>query len=569
MNKVPGMTKNHHPLQTMKPLFAALLVAFPALAATETTQPLTPDAGTILQQIQQVTPPAPLPIGTRLTIEKGSTAKLPDSAPFLVKTLQISGNTLFDTPTLHALVADAEGKSITLSQLGELAARITNHYQSRSYPLARAIIPAQTIADGIVRIELIEARYGQVSLDNRSQVNDPLLQSKLFPLQSGQIIGQTGLDRSLLLLSDIPGVLVAATLKPGKAVGTSDLLVTTTPAPAVTGNVVLDNHGNRHTGRTRIVGTVNFISPLKHGDVLSVNGHRSESGMNYGRISYESLLNGQGTRLGGSYAVLHYVLVEALSALKAHGTAVVGSLWAKHPLVRSQDVNVYGKIQYDGKQLKDRVDITGIRIDRHLDNLTLSLAGDVRLLRGINYWNLGWTSGRVGFDDGAAQLADTATARTQGRFSKWNASLVRLQNLNPKNELYLALSGQWADGNLDSAEKITMGGPNMVRAYESGAVSGDSGYLATAELRHDLDFTWDGRWQAVAFVDKAHVTVNKNTWGKGENSATLSGAGIGLNWEGSNQWRAKTMVATQLGSTPTLVESNASTSAWVQISKGF
>lgn len=443
--------------RVMKPLLAALLVAFPALAAAQTAQPVAPGAGAILQQIQPATPPSPSPSGTGLTIERGDGAKLPPGAPFLVKTLQITGNTLFDTPTLHALVADAEGKSLTLSQLGELAARITGYYQSRGYPLARAIIPAQTIAAGIVRIEVIEARYGQISLDNRSRVNNSLLQATLSPLQSGQVIGQTGLDRTLLLLSDIPGVLVAATLKPGQAVGTSDLLVNTTPGPAVTGNVVLDNYGNRYTGRARIGGTVNVINPLQHGDVLSVTGLSSGSGLNYGRITYESLLNGQGTRIGGSYAALRYELGEPLAALKANGSARVGSLWAKHPLVRSRDANLYGQIQYDGKQLKDRIDTSGIRTDRHLDNWTLSLAGDALLLGGINSWNLGWTSGRVGFDDSAAQMADAATARTQGGFSKLNANLARLQSLSPKNALYLAFSGQWANTNLDSAEKMSAG----------------------------------------------------------------------------------------------------------------
>jgi len=148
-------------------------------------------------------------------------------------------------------------------------------------------------------------------------------------------------------------------------------------------------------------------------------------------------------------------------------------------------------------------------------------------------------------------------------------NLARLQNLSAKNALYFALSGQWANSNLDAAEKMIVGGPSTVRAYDVGALSGDTGYLATAELRRDLGTAWSGRWQAVAFVDTAHITVNKDTWVAGKNSATLSGAGIGLNWAGTNQWRAKAMVATQLGSTPTLVESNTSTRTWVEISKGF
>lgn len=565
------MKFSSNPPRTMKPLLAALLAAFFPLAA-QAADPVPPGAGSILQQVQPVTPPTPSSTGTGLTIEREGGAKLPPGVPFLVKALRISGNTLFDTPTLHALVADAEGKSLPLSQLNELATRITGYYHSRGYPLARAIIPAQVIRDGIVNIEIIEARYGRISLDNRSRVNDPLLQDTLAPLQSGQVIGQTELDHALLLLSDVPGVVVAATLKPGDTVGTSDLLVNTTPGPAVSGNVVLDNYGNRYTGRARIGGTVNFINPLHHGDVLSVSGLSSGSRLNYGRIAYESLLNGPGTRLGGAYSALDYILGGSLASLNAHGTAQVGSLWAKHPLVRRRDVNLYGQIQYDRLQLRDRIDASAIQTDRSLANWTVSLAGDARdaLLSGaVSAWNVGWTAGRVGFDNPAAQLADAATAKTQGSFSKWNANLARLQSLSPKSGLYLAVSGQWANGNLDPSQKMTAGGPYTVRAYDMGAVSGDTGYLGTIEFRHELGTAWNGQWQAVVFADSAHVTVNKNVFATGTNSATLSGAGVGLNWAGPDRWSARAYIATPVGSIPVQVAGTASTRAWVQISRGF
>jgi hemolysin activation/secretion protein len=68
------------------------------------------------------------------------------------------------------------------------------------------MIPAQSIHDAIVEIEVIEARYAQIKLDNHSRVNDPLLQATLAPLRSRQAIAGAPLDHGLLLLSDIPGV---------------------------------------------------------------------------------------------------------------------------------------------------------------------------------------------------------------------------------------------------------------------------------------------------------------------------------------------------------------------------
>jgi hemolysin activation/secretion protein len=557
-------------LQIAVTLASTLAVLFLPLAV-QAAEPVVPGAGSILQQTQPVMPPAPSATGTGLAIEQPGRVTLPPSAPFLVKAIQLSGNTAFDTPTLHTLVAEAEGKSLTLAQLGEIAARITDYYHGHGYLLARAIIPPQTIQAGLLRIEIIEARYGRIELENRSRVGDSLLQATLAPLQSGQVVDKAPLDHALLLLSDIPGAAVIATLKPGETAGTSDLQVVTASTPPVTGDMALDNDGNRYTGRARLGGTVSLIEPAHRGDVLSLSGLTSGD-MNYGSLGYEALLNGEGTRLGGSYSALHYILGDTLAPLDGHGSAEVESLWVKHPFVRTAHVNLYGQIQYDHKQLDDAIGASDLHTDRHLDDGTVSLAGDLRdtlLSGGINTWSLGWTSGRVGFDDASAQRADAATANTRGRFSLWNANFSRLQYLSPSNDLYVTISGQWSNANLDPVEKMIAGGAYTVRAYDMGALSGDTGIRASAELRHELGMLWRGRLQMVAFADTEHVRINHTIWAAGPDGATLSGAGLGFNWSWPARWNAKAYVAAPLGPTPMLIGTNNSARVWLALTKGW
>ena len=553
-------------IQTIKTMLPMLAFLYPL--AAQAAVPAIPDAGSILQEVQPAKPTAPSSNGTGLTIEPQKGGKLPTGVSFKVDTIQLSGNTRFDTKTLHALVVDAEGQTLTLVHLDELASRITNYYRSHGFPLARAIIPAQTIQSGTVRIEILEASFGKIHLHNQSRVSDSLLEDTLSSLQSGQIIEQAEMDHALLLLSDIPGIVINSTLKPGDAVGTSDLLVAGRPSSALMANVVLDGYGNRYTGKVRAGATLNLSNPLHYGNLLSINGLSSGSGMNYGRISYESLLSGRGTRLGGAYSNLRYILGGSLVSLLGHGSAEAASLWAKHPLIRSRNINIYAQLQYDQNQLRDHIDIGGLKTDRHLESFAMSISGDARDVLpwgGINTWNLSLVSGRVGFDNRAAQLGDTASAGTQGGFTKWNLNVSHLQSLSQKNMLYFTMSAQGTSTNLDSSEKMALGGPNTVSAYDTGAISGDTGYQGTAEFKHNLD----PHWQAVFFVDSAHLTVNKKIWAAGANSATLSGVGLGLNWTGSNQWSAKASIASPLGSTPQLVANVATTRAWMEISKRF
>ncbi len=492
--------------------------------------------------------------------------------PFHVTRIEISGNTRIETSILQALVASAEGRSVTLPELVALAGRITDYYRAHGYPLARAIIPAQTMREGVVHIEVIEARYGKVGVNNQSGVRTGLLESTLADLKSGTVVSQAELDRSLLLLSDIPGLQVNAALRPGGEVGSSDLQVDTKSSAPVIGNVTVDNSGDRYTGRARIGANVDALELLHQGDVLGLGVLSSGGNMNYGRLSYDALLNGEGTRVGVGYSALHYRLGGDLSDLDGHGTAQDGSVFVKQPLIRGRDLNLYAQVQYDHLKLNDDIDVSDIETRRHLDDVTASLTGDVRdsLLAGaVNTWAASGTYGRVGFDNTPAEAADAAAADTRGRFSKWNLSLARLQGLGANDALYVEAGGQWTTGNLDPSQQLVLGGPTSVRAYDVSAISGDTGWQATVELRHTYPVRWYGQWQTIAFVEDAHLTINKTVFATGPNTASLTGAGVGLNWAGPDQWTVGVTVAAPFGSRPELLGSTSSVRAWAQVSKGF
>lgn len=559
--------------RVINPLALAILTALSPAGVTLAQQaPVIPDSGTILQQLKPAKPPTPASSVTGLTIEQPNGTPIPPGEAFAVKRLEIQGNTRFSAATLHSLVADAEGKSLNLSEITAVADRITDYYLGHHYPLARAILPAQTIKDGVVVIQVLEARYGKVTLHNQSRVTSSLLQSTLSPLKADEVIEQTEMDHVLLLMSDVPKIEVHALLKPGEAVGTSDLDITTVPGPRWSGIASVDDYGNKYTGRTRGGATVSLMDPFDHGDYLSLAGLSSGQDLNYGRLSYESTVNGLGTRLGGAYSGLHYELGDGLQSLEGHGTAEVGSLWAKHPLVRSQNADLYLQIQYDRLTLHDDLDASAISTDRHLDNGSASLTGDTRdalLAGGVSTANLTITYGRVGFNNGTSEMEDAATAKTQGAFSKWNLNLARQQQFTAADGVYLSFAAQWTRDNLDSSQKMIAGGPYTVRGYDLGVLSGDTGEIGTVEFQHTLGVAWGGNWQAAAFFDSEHILVNKNPWVAGTNSATLNGAGLGLNWSGPQQWSAKLQVAERVGGVPSLIQDPSSVRLWAEINRAF
>ncbi len=552
-----------------QPLLAVCLLSpLAALAAGEV-----PNAGSLLQQVQPSLPPTPSRNDTGLVLPAPTSGEVPATRAFEVKRIEIFGNTLFVTDTLHALVANAEGRSMTLAEVNAVVDRITAFYRARGYALSRAVVPAQRLQDGVLRVEVIEARYGEVRVDNRSEVSSTLVQDMLSGLQSGQVVAQDELERVLLLLADVPGVVPQSALGAGQKVGETDVELTLQPGQQVQGNVGLDGYGNRYTGRARVqTGLQVNNALLGYGDVASLNVMTTGHGMDYARLGYESLLNGAGTSAGAAYSNVRYKLGGDLARLASHGSADVSSVWLRHPLVRGRDSNVYARVQYDRKALRDHVDSGPVYTDRDLDNWGLGLSGDVRdelLGGGANAWSLNWMQGRVDFANADALKADQASAGTQGVFHKTTLNVSRLQNVGPKTSLYFAWAAQWASGNLDASEKMSAGGPVSVRAYDTGAVSGDAGQFATLELRQALCRVANGELQGRVFVDAARVRVNQSPWKAGENHVDLNGTGAGLDWNGPERWQARLAVATRTGGKPTLVADTAKTRVWVEATKAF
>lgn len=553
-------------------LALALSLALSSHALYAQTRGVTPptNSGQILQQVQ---PPTQVPSSNlNLQMQTPNKPRSTSTASFYVRRIDITGNTVLSTERLHALVASGEGRSLTLNDLDDLADRITQAYRSHGYPLDSAYVPQQTVQDGVVRIAVIEARFGKVTLQNNSAVSNYPLNATLSPLQSGQPVTDYTLERSLLLLTDVPGALVSSVVSPGEAVGTSDLTVNVTSAPRYTGTLGLDDYGNSYTDRVRLSGTFDVNGLFHQGDLLDFSGVTSGGGMDYGHLSYRYLLDGQGTTLGLAVSGLSYKLGNGLEDLHAHGTATTQSVNLAQPFIRNTAGNLYAQIEYDHKRLHDNIDVVGIQTDRHSDSWTLTVAGDQRDSTGVTNFNISGTYGHLYLDNFQTLFFDYFGARTAGTYTKWDYSVSRLQQLDTTNALYFGFSGQLGNKNLDTSEQFYLGGPNTVRGYDVGVVSGAEGNLATIEYRHDFAFSlMPGPWQASIFADSGHIEAYKDPFLPGTNSARLNSVGVGLHWTAPNEWLLSTSIAKPIGNTPQLVGPNVSTSArfWFQVQKGF
>jgi hemolysin activation/secretion protein len=510
-----------HPQLGLYPLSGVLLALFCGLADAAP-----PDAGSLLQDIRPL-PPSRQSTSDALPEEvTRPAAQLNDSIPVTVRGFRILGASTFSDSDLQPLLKSGIGQSLTLARIHALAQNITTHYRQAGYPLARAYLPAQEIRDGIVEIAILEGRLGQRSVSNQSRLNDQRVVAYLDNLPEGEAVRGDVLERDLLLLSDLPGVEVKSTLRPGASVGTTDLDVQLKEKARYAGNLQLDNNGNRYSGEWRASAQFAIGNFAGLSDTLAVH-ILGAQGMGYGRLAWQVPVGSRGTQLGAAWSEMRYWLGSSLEDLNAHGTAQMSSLYLVHPFIRRRTNNLNGQISLDNKQLSDDIDSSGTNTRKHIQVINAGLSQDVKdslLGGGLTSWSLALTAGHLKLDDNNMAI-DQASYRSAGGYNKISLSAARTQQLGDPWSLYGTLKSQQSGKNLDSSEKMSLGGAQGVRAYPQDEASSDDAVLGSIELRR----TVMNDWQASLFYDKARGSVSHHpTAADSNNVRRLAGYGLGL-----------------------------------------
>ena len=297
------------------------------------------------------------------------------------------------------------------------------------------------------------------------------------------------------------------------------------------------------------------------GDQIKINTLLSDEQLWLGALSYSLPLGASGLRGNVGYAHTRYELAKEF--VGNDGTAKVASVGLSYPLVRSQKTNLTLSGTYQEKDFQDNK--LGTPEIKSSQSVPLALQFDHRDSAGggITYGSVSWTPGKLKLDAGLTALD---TINTRGSFNKLNLDLVRLQSLPAGFSLMGRISLQSASKNLDSSEKMSLGGAGAVRAYPTGEAIGDEGVLAQLELRYSA-----GAYAPYVFVDGGRIKTNaKPTDPAANNKRSLGGAGVGLRYQ-RNAWSADAALAWRgIGGAPQAdTSSDPKPRVWVNLGYRF
>ena len=535
-----------------------------------------PDAAQISRDARDVAKPADPILSQQVGRPQGKgihgDVKLP------VKSVVFAGNTVYsDSQLKEALQLELKKDGVMFDELIDAVERVSLFYRARGYPLARAYMPQQTSADGVLRVTVLEGYYAKYQINNSTYLAqariEATLQSALCDNKRdgcvGALVTEKNNERAVNIVNDILGVRAKVALEPGKDVGTTNFVMDVKPSNLPRSTVGVDNYGGKSTGVYRVSTSTDWLNLRGEGDILSLSGSASDKRIWSGSASYSVLVGYTGMRAGLNAGHGQYLLGDTFASLNAHGDSNTWGAFISYPLVRHRARNLTLRAAIDYKVQKDSIEATGMYFDKRNNTYSFGGYGDMVDNSGYSTYSLTWLGGNLRMLD-ANSIANDSSAMTAGRYGKMTFAFARQQALYGAWTLYGAMNGMAGNKNLDGSEKIGLGGSSGVRGYPAGEAAGDKGAVGNLELRYtQLLQQNQAALTYVAYVDRGWVQTSISPWTTAAPTKSLTGYGIGLLLNKAYDFSIRAMYATHSANAPSAVDPASKYQFWLQASKNF
>ncbi|MFN8611521.1 MAG: ShlB/FhaC/HecB family hemolysin secretion/activation protein [Vulcanimicrobiota bacterium] len=425
---------------------------------------------------------------------------------------------------LPALLGEYEGRELSLREMKELAASISQMYRDSGRLLTQAYIPNQSFRDGQVKIAVIEGKVDKIKIEGNKSYSEELIRDYMKDAVQNGTFKTDEFERSLLLLNDLPDMKVSAHLVKGSQKGVVDAVLKVEEDKTFHVNLDYNNFGSRFTGEQRLGLGFDIDNIAGNGDNLYLRSVLSflPTGSVFYNLGYRTPINSEGTSVGFDYANGAFTAGREFAILDVRGSADIYTFSVAQALERSLafSSNFGAAISYKNSDSR----LLGFQQahDRYVCG-RVSWQGDWREVEGRTLFQISMTQGLGGMANNDP-LASRVGARSN--FTKFNADVARVQNLAPGFYGIVRGTGQFAWQPLYTGEEFALGGPDTVRGYPQASYLGDTGYVLSAEARWSpLEDT--EALQFAAFIDHGGVTRRNPQLGD-VRSVHLTGAGIGL-----------------------------------------
>ena len=452
---------------------------------------------------------------------------------------------------------------LTINQLQSIADEITRFYRERGLILAQAIVPAQEVTDGTVRLQVLEGSLEDVVVEGNRIYRASVVQAPFRRLQ-GQPVTQDAIERALLDVQDFPGLTVFGTLTQGEELGSTDLVVRVRDEDRAYITPSVDNYGSRFTGEYRA--TIDFKFNNVFGVADQISGYilqtfEPDNGT-YGGLDFRVPIGRNAFGIGASSNVFDVGGLEAVSLVGVSGTAQQAYMYLNRAFANGRFFGSNGKLALAVK--KADTEVPGRVLNEDLLTVLTLDWNFFKAGRGGKGFTIAGLAVDLGLADTLGSMDENGNSFSSrrarngdyagGDFTKVRFNLQHLRRLTRTNSLLFRVDGQYSSDLLVALEQYSIGGPRNVRAYPVAERLNDTAVASTLEWlinapgfadRPVGNRTWGEIFQLSFFLDYAWGEINEPLFGE-EETEDFSGGGIGFQFNVPNKFYARFDVATPI-----------------------
>jgi len=399
-----------------------------------------------------------------------------DTQAVYVNNIEVSPSQILSKEDVQKIVGPLIGKNVFIGDLKAVVEQINKIYAERGFVTARAFLPEQTVQNGNIRIELIESKVGNVTVEQNKWTKDGYITSRM-PQKEGELFDIVELEKDIMDFNRYnDGIALTANLKAGEKEGTTDIELKAHERIPFHVMGMMDNAGRYTTGRLRGGAMITADSLFGHRDRLSIGSYFS-GGSTSPFADYNFPVNSKDGRVGFMYSsTFAHVKHGIYAPLDLKSRAHTFSLYYTQPLIRKPgfELKSYASLNYKRATSKLGVfdyefptdDITSL-------DVALNMRKDTKY--GIWYLNQG-----VGY---AAPLIGS-----ESNYFKIFGGAVRLHDFSHGFIGQVRANYQVIPNNkhIPYIDQFQAGGLATVRGYPEGSMIGKNGFFTSAELMFPL-----------------------------------------------------------------------------------
>jgi hemolysin activation/secretion protein len=495
------------------------------------------------EPLQPLPPPEELLETPPATSPDEFPGELPET--ITVSGFEVVGSTVFDEATLAEATAPFTNRPISFAELLQARSAVTQLYLDAGYVTSGALIPPQTLEDGIVTIQVIEGSLEEIVVTGNRRLNSSYIRERL-ELAAEPPLNVPRLLEGLQLLQLDPLIEnISAELSAGLRPGTSLLQVEVTEADSFAVQLAADNGRSPTVGSFRRRVQVSEANLLGLGDGLSI-GYSNTDGSNGLDASYTLPLNPRNGTLNFSYGTTDSEVIEdPFNFLDIQSESRYYEITYRQPLVLTPTEEF--ALSLTASRRESESEFLEELIGEALPFPSLGADEEGRTRISALRFSQEWTrqssrqvwAARSQFSLGLDALNSTINEDNipDSRFFAWRGQGQYVRLLAPDTLLLVRADIQLADEAVVPLEQFGIGGQQTVRGYRQDFLLTDNGALLSAEVRLPIlrVRSIDGLLQVVPFFDIG------TGWNAGEDPDpnTLIGIGAGLQWRQGDRLTAR------------------------------